>query len=62
MERTGQNKILKGIISVTFLYLFYDIGDTDTLMYEFYIKDRNQHISDTAFTCEIPLSNNGLYQ
>ena len=23
MERTGQNKILKGTISITFLYLFY---------------------------------------
>ncbi|MCU0461541.1 MAG: hypothetical protein MUF36_05940 [Bacteroidales bacterium] len=61
MERTGQNKILKGIISVTFLYLFYDPDDTDTLRYEFYIKDRGQHISDTASTSEIPLSDNGLY-
>jgi hypothetical protein len=61
MERTGQNKILKGTISVTFLYLFYSPEDTDTIKYEFYIKDRAQHISDTAITSEIPLSVNGLY-
>ncbi|HNY15537.1 MAG TPA: hypothetical protein PKI12_08340 [Bacteroidales bacterium] len=61
MDRTGQNKILKGTISVTFLYLFYDRDDTDTLIYEFYVKDRAQHYSDTIATCEIPLSVNGLY-
>lgn len=61
MDRTGQNKILKGTITVSFLYLFYDRDDTDTLIYEFYIKDRAKHLSDTASTCEIPLSVNGLY-
>jgi hypothetical protein len=61
MERTGQNKILKGTISVTFLYLFYSVENTDTIKYEFYIKDRAPHVSDTATTCEIPLSVNGLY-
>jgi len=62
MERLGQNKILKGTITVSFLYLFYEIEDTDTLKYEFYIKDRALNISDTATTCEIPLSVNGIYQ
>jgi len=62
MERLGQNKILKGTITVSFLYLFYEIEDTDTLKYEFYIKDRALNISDTAKTCEIPLSVNGIYQ
>ena len=62
MERLGQNKILKGTITVSFLYLFYDIEDTDTLKYEFYIKDRALNVSDTATTCEIPLSFNGIYQ
>ena len=62
MERLGQNKILRGTITVSFLYLFYDIEDTDTLKYEFYIKDRARNISDTATTSEIPLSINGIYK
>jgi hypothetical protein len=62
LEKTGQNKILKGTISVTFLYLFYMPEDNDTVKYEFYIKDRKEHYSDTVSTCEIPLSFNDLYQ
>lgn len=62
MERLGQNKILKGTITVSFLYLFYDVEDTDTLKYDFWLKDRAQNISDTATTSEIPLSFNGIYQ
>jgi hypothetical protein len=61
MERTGQNKALRGTISVTFLYLYYSPEDTDTVKYEFYIKDRAQHISDTVITSEIKLSVNGVY-
>ena len=62
MERTGQNKILKGTISVTFLYTFYDPKDNDTIKYDFYIKDRADHKSNTVPTCEIPVSVNGLYE
>ncbi len=61
MTRTGQNKILKGTIAVTFMYLFYEIENTDTLKYEFYIMDRAENLSDTVFTVEIPLSVNGIY-
>lgn len=61
MERTGQNKILNGTIQVTFMYLFYDKSQTDTLKYKFCIKDRAQHLSDTVYTNEIPLSVNGIY-
>lgn len=61
MERTGQNKILKGHIVVTLLYLFYDPADTDTLRYDFKIKDRDDHYSNEESTCEIPLSVNGVY-
>lgn len=61
MERTGQNKILKGTIDITFLYLFYDPADTDTLKYDFQIKDRADHFSNIESTCEIPLSINGTY-
>ncbi len=61
MERTGQNKILKGHIVVTLLYLFYDTTDTDTLRYDFRIKDRADHYSNEESTCEIPLSVNGVY-
>lgn len=59
MERLGQNKILKGTVSITFLYLFYT--PADTVKYEFYIKDRASHESNTITTCEIPLNINGLY-
>jgi len=61
MERTGQNKILKGTISVTFLYLFYSPVDTDTVRYDFYIKDRADHSSNTVSTSEIELSVNNVY-
>jgi hypothetical protein len=58
MERPGQNKILKGTISVTFLYLF--ATPNDTIKYEFYIKDRAEHLSNTASTCEIALKTNEI--
>lgn len=62
MERTGQNKILKGTISVTFLYLFYSPSENDTIRYDFWLKDRSENLSNTASTCEIPLSFNDLYK
>ncbi|HBE43367.1 MAG TPA: hypothetical protein DDW27_19635 [Bacteroidales bacterium] len=62
MERTGQNKILKGTISITFLYLFYSPEDTDTVRYDFYIKDRSDNISNTESTSEIFLSVNDIYK
>lgn len=58
MERLGQNKILKGTISVTFLYLFG--SPNDTIKYEFYIKDRADHSSNSVSTCEIALKVNGI--
>jgi len=61
MERTGQNKILKGTISVTFLYLFYSVEDTDTLRYYFYLNDREENFSNTESTGEIFLSENNIY-
>lgn len=61
MARTGQNKILKGTIAVTFFYTYYVISDNDTFKYRFYIKDRAQNYSDTVFTSEIPLSINNVY-
>jgi hypothetical protein len=61
MERAGQNKILKGTIDVTFLYLFYSKEDSDTIRYDFYIKDRKGNLSNTASTSEISLSDNGIY-
>jgi len=59
MERLGQNKILKGTISVTFLYLFY--SPSDTIRYDFYIKDRAENVSNVASTSEIVLSSNKTY-
>ena len=60
MVRRGQNKILKGTISVTFLYLFYSSGDT--IRYDFYIKDRALHESNVASTSEIVISENNVYR
>jgi hypothetical protein len=60
MERTGQNKILKGTISVTFLYLFF--SPTDTISYDFYIKDRALNVSNVISTSEIVLSVNNIYK
>lgn len=57
MERLGQNKILRGEITVVMLYLFY--SESDTLMYDFYIRDRDLNLSNTATTCEIPIAENG---
>jgi len=61
MDREGQNKILRGTIYVTFIYLFYEPAHNDTLMYEFWLKDRAENVSNTALTTEIPLSVNGTY-
>jgi hypothetical protein len=59
MEREGQNQILKGTIAITFLYLFYT--PSDTIVYDFYIRDRAGNESNTVTTNEIILSVNGLY-
>lgn len=62
MDRQGQNKILRGTISVTFLYLFYSPESHDTIRYDFYIKDRAGNISNTESTSEIFLSENNTYR
>jgi hypothetical protein len=59
MERRGQNKIMQGTISVTFYYLFY--SKTDTIMYDFWIRDRASNRSNTASTSEIIVSENNVY-
>ncbi len=61
MEREGQNKILKGTIYITFIYLFYVPEDNDTIRYDFYLKDRADNPSNTVLTNDIPLSFNGIY-
>ena|SRR5450759_526694 len=60
MERLGQNKILKGTISITFIYQFY--SPADTIRYDFYIKDRALNESNVASTNEIVLSVNNTYK
>ncbi len=60
MERDGQDKVLKGTISVTFLYLFYE--STDTIKYDFYIKDRDENESNVASTNEIVIARDGIYK
>jgi hypothetical protein len=60
MERTGQNKILKGDISVVFMYLF--CSEEDSIRYDFYIKDRAENLSNIASTGVIPLFYNGIYE
>ena len=59
IDRPGRNKIIKGTIAVTFFYLFY--SDSDTIRYDFYVKDRANHDSNTASTSEIVISVNDIY-
>ncbi|MDO9579323.1 MAG: hypothetical protein Q7J06_01970 [Bacteroidales bacterium] len=59
MERLGQNKILKGTISVILPYL--DYSPTDTVRYDFIIKDRALNKSNVASTSEIVISANNIY-
>ncbi len=59
MERTGQNRILKGNISVDFMYLF--TTEEDTIKYVFYVKDRADHLSNIDSTSTLPLFYNGIY-
>jgi hypothetical protein len=59
LERLGQNQILKGTISVVFLYQEYSPGDT--IKYEFFITDRALNESNWASTCEIIVSENNIY-
>jgi hypothetical protein len=60
MERLGQNKILKGTISVIFQYNFY--SSSDTIRYDFYIKDRALNASNVVSTSEIIISVNNVYK
>jgi hypothetical protein len=57
LEAEGQNKILKGTIDVTLMYIIYEA--TDTLYYDFWIRDRGGHDSNTATSCIIILGENG---
>ncbi len=57
LEAGGQNKILKGTIDVSISYLLYN--PTDTLYYDFWIRDRGGHESNTATTCVFILGENG---
>lgn len=59
MDRPGQNKILKGNMIITFLYMTYNV--TDTIKYEFYVRDRAGNESNTDETSEIVLSVNKVY-
>jgi hypothetical protein len=59
MERTGQNRILKGNIEVEFMYLF--ATEEDTIKYVFYVKDRAEHLSNFDSTATLPIFYNGIY-
>lgn len=60
MERLGQNKILKGTISVIFMYQMYTTADT--IKYDFFIEDRALNQSNVVSTSEIVPSVNKIYQ
>lgn len=53
----GQNKILRGTIDVTLFYFLYNTSDT--LYYEFWIRDRGGNDSNTSSTCLFVISENG---
>ena len=58
LQRPGQNQILQGTMEVILFYYFFNVDDT--VKYEFYLKDRAGHISNTAETCEFPFSLVGI--
>ncbi len=58
LDAQGQNKILKGTIDVTLIYLLYN--PSDTLYYDFWIRDRGGNESNTATTCVVVLGENGI--
>ena len=60
MVRLGQNKILRGTITVLFLYTF--ATPNDTIKYDFYLKDRASNESNIASTSEIIISTNNIYR
>jgi len=53
----GQNRILRGTIDVTLFYFLYE--GSDTLYYDFWIRDRAGNESNTASTCLFVLDENG---
>jgi hypothetical protein len=57
MDRQGQDKMLRGNISITIFYMSYT---SDTLKYSFFVKDRAEHSSDTVSTCDFVLTKNGI--
>lgn len=57
LNAPGQNKILMGTIDLTIIYFIYN--DTDTLYYDFWIKDRSGNESNTASTCVVVLGDTG---
>ncbi|MFN2336183.1 MAG: hypothetical protein ABR560_04375 [Bacteroidales bacterium] len=57
LEAEGQNKILKGTIEVTLIYFLYNTSDT--LYYDFWIRDRGGNESNTDSTCVFVLTENG---
>jgi hypothetical protein len=59
MERLGQNKLLTGTISIIMLYQSFSFGDT--VMYDFYIRDRALNESNRDSTGEIIVSENNIY-
>lgn len=57
LERLGQNKILRGEISVIILYQFFN--DDDSIRYDFHIIDRALNESNVESTCIFAVSENG---
>lgn len=55
----GQNGVLKGTIDITLLYFVYH--NTDTLYYDFWVKDRAGHKSNTDSTCVVVLGTTGIF-
>ncbi len=57
IERLGQNQVLMGTITISFLYIGF--SDQDTIKYDFFIKDRAGNISNTSTSCEISFFDEG---
>jgi hypothetical protein len=57
LDAAGQNKILRGTIDITIMYILYHTPDT--LYYDFWIRDRAGNESNTATTCVFVFGEDG---
>ena len=54
----GQNKYLKAEV-IIYMMIAKKFINYDTIRYGIYVNDRDMNVSDTTFSCDIPIKRNG---